>query len=68
VWCYPHACHIVSLVAAVCHAGSTVLVSAPMGKGFPVDQIPPDQFPTVLIFATGSGAHRLLGPWLRLLA
>ena len=26
-----------------------------MGKGFAVDRIPPEQFPTVLIFATGSG-------------
>lgn len=36
-------------------AGTSLLVSAPMGKGFPVDTIPPQQFPTVLIFATGSG-------------
>lgn len=36
-------------------AGAEVLVSAPMGKGFPVDAIPPVDFPTVLIFATGSG-------------
>lgn len=36
-------------------AGTPVLVSAPMGKGFPVDAIPPADCPTVLIFATGSG-------------
>lgn len=27
-----------------------------MGKGFPVDSIPPSDVHTVLIFATGSGA------------
>ena len=38
-------------------AGAELLVSAPMGKGFPVDAIPPADCPTVLIFATGSGAR-----------
>ena len=38
-----------------CPTGAAVLVSAPMGKGFNVSAIPPAQFPTVLIFATGSG-------------
>ncbi|PSC71452.1 hypothetical protein C2E20_5041 [Micractinium conductrix] len=36
-------------------AGAEVLVSAPMGKGFHVDTIPPADVHTVLIFATGSG-------------
>lgn len=36
-------------------AGTEVLVSAPMGNGFNVDSVPPADFPTVLIFATGSG-------------
>ncbi|PRW56790.1 hypothetical protein C2E21_4721 [Chlorella sorokiniana] len=36
-------------------SGSSLLVSAPMGKGFPVDSIPPSDVHTVLIFATGSG-------------
>ncbi|KAG6524231.1 fruit protein pKIWI502-like [Zingiber officinale] len=36
--------------------GDVVELSVVMGKGFPVDRIsPPDAFPTVLIFATGSG-------------
>lgn len=37
--------------------GADVLVSAVMGKGFPVDRIPPAAFPTVIIFATGSGEN-----------
>jgi len=36
-------------------SGTEVLVSAPMGKGFPVDSVPPADVPTLLIFATGSG-------------
>lgn len=32
-----------------------VMVSAPAGKGFPVDTVPPSDVDTVLIFATGSG-------------
>ena len=36
-------------------AGSEVEASNVMGKGFPVDKCPPGQFPTLLIFATGSG-------------
>lgn len=36
--------------------GETVELSPVMGNGFDIDQIdPPEQFPTVLIFATGSG-------------
>lgn len=36
-------------------AGGVLYVSPPMGKGFPIDRIPPEQFPTVFLFATGSG-------------
>ncbi|KAF8060585.1 zinc finger CCCH domain-containing protein 40 [Scenedesmus sp. PABB004] len=36
-------------------AGAEVAVSPVMGKGFPVDRIPPATTPTVLLFATGSG-------------
>ncbi|KAL4858436.1 Fruit protein [Chlorella vulgaris] len=36
-------------------AGASLLVSAPLGKGFAVDTVPPAQFPTVLVFATGTG-------------
>eukprot|EP00878_Enallax_costatus_P007580 GHUV01007937.1.p1 GENE.GHUV01007937.1~~GHUV01007937.1.p1 ORF type:complete len:325 (+),score=104.05 GHUV01007937.1:809-1783(+) len=36
-------------------AGAEVSVSPVMGKGFPVDKIPADNHPTVLLFATGSG-------------
>lgn len=36
-------------------AGSEVSVSNVMGKGFPVDRIPPSDFDRVYIFATGSG-------------
>ena len=36
-------------------AGSEVEASNVMGKGFPIDKCPPEQFPTLLIFATGSG-------------
>jgi hypothetical protein len=39
-------------------AGAEVSVSPVMGKGFPVDQIPADAHPTVLLFATG-GSHGL---------
>lgn len=46
-------------------AGAEVLVSAPMGKGFHVDTIPPADVHTVLIFATGSGARRALRGRLR---
>ncbi|WOL02865.1 hypothetical protein Cni_G11584 [Canna indica] len=36
--------------------GDVVELSGIMGRGFPVERIsPPDAFPTVLIFATGSG-------------
>lgn len=35
--------------------GSEVLVSDAQGKGFPVDRVPAAGFPTVLLFATGSG-------------
>lgn len=36
-------------------AGDEVLVSPVMGKGFPVDRVPPATHPTLLLFATGSG-------------
>lgn len=37
-------------------SGGVVELGAVMGKGFPVDRIsPPEEFPSVLIFATGSG-------------
>lgn len=36
--------------------GETVELSAVMGNGFDVDRVdPPEEYPTVLIFATGSG-------------
>ncbi|KAJ0232069.1 hypothetical protein HA466_0293860 [Hirschfeldia incana] len=36
--------------------GETVEFSSVMGNGFDIDQIhPPEEYPTVLIFATGSG-------------
>lgn len=36
--------------------GDVVELSPAMGKGFEIDQIePPENYPTVLIFATGSG-------------
>lgn len=35
--------------------GSEVSVSPVMGKGFPVEKIPAEDHPTVLLFATGSG-------------
>jgi arabinosyltransferase len=35
--------------------GSPIQVSPVMGEGFPIERIPPQSFPTVLIFATGSG-------------
>lgn len=36
--------------------GDVVEISQVMGRGFDVDRIqPPDEYPTVLIFATGSG-------------
>lgn len=37
-----------------------------MGKGFPVDSIPPSDVHTVLIFATGSGGWAGLGVTLAL--
>lgn len=36
-------------------AGEAVMVSPVMGGGFPVERIPAQDFPTVLLFATGSG-------------
>lgn len=36
-------------------AGAEVESSPVMGKGFQVDKAPADSFPTVLIFATGTG-------------
>lgn len=36
-------------------AGAEVEASAVMGKGFQIDQVPADKFPTVVIFATGTG-------------
>ena len=36
-------------------AGSEIQASPVMGKGFPIDKCPPDAFPTLLIFCTGSG-------------
>lgn len=30
-------------------------VSPVMGKGFPVDRVPPEKVSTILLFATGSG-------------
>lgn len=38
---------------AALEAGAEVAVSPVMGKGFPVDKIPAEQHPTVLLFATG---------------
>lgn len=35
--------------------GTEVDVSPVMGKGFPVEKSSPAEFPTLLIFATGSG-------------
>lgn len=35
--------------------GAEVQASPVQGKGFPVERVPPEQFPTLLIFATGSG-------------
>ncbi|KAL6766560.1 hypothetical protein ACKKBG_A36520 [Auxenochlorella protothecoides x Auxenochlorella symbiontica] len=35
--------------------GEEVLVSKPMGKGFRIDTIPVEQYPSILLFATGSG-------------
>lgn len=36
--------------------GDVVELSQAMGKGFEIDRIdPPEKYPTVLIFATGSG-------------
>lgn len=35
--------------------GAELLVSDAQGGGFPVDRVPAAQFPTVLLFATGSG-------------
>ncbi|KAL6193321.1 hypothetical protein ACLB2K_034405 [Fragaria x ananassa] len=35
--------------------GDVVELTQAMGKGFEIDQIPPENYPTVLIFATGSG-------------
>ncbi|GMP59098.1 hypothetical protein CsSME_00022517 [Camellia sinensis var. sinensis] len=41
--------------------GDFVELSQVMGRGFDLDQIsPPEEFPTVLIFATGSGIRKLL--------
>jgi len=36
-------------------AGGEVLVSDAQGKGFPMERCPADRYPTVLLFATGSG-------------
>ena len=36
-------------------AGSEIHASPVMGKGFPIDKCPPETFPTLLIFCTGSG-------------
>lgn len=46
-----------STAEALCKAsqGDEILVSAPMGKGFRVDSIPPETYKTVYLFATGSG-------------
>jgi arabinosyltransferase len=32
-----------------------VMVSPVMGKGFPMEKVPPEAFDTMLIFATGTG-------------
>ncbi|KAG2486349.1 hypothetical protein HYH03_014930 [Edaphochlamys debaryana] len=40
-------------------AGAEVLVSPPMGKGFPLDRLPAASTPAVLLFATGSGISPL---------
>lgn len=37
-----------------CHTGADVSVSPVMGKGFPVEKIPAEAHPTVLMFATGA--------------
>ncbi|KAI4373248.1 hypothetical protein MLD38_011393 [Melastoma candidum] len=47
-----------STVEALCgmKKGEVVEVSQAMGKGFEIDRIePPEEFPTVFVFATGSG-------------
>lgn len=38
-----------------CYSGDELLASAVMGKGFPVEQIPPDDVGTLFMFATGTG-------------
>ena len=35
--------------------GAEVDASPVQGKGFPVEKVPAEKFPTVIIFATGSG-------------
>lgn len=35
-------------------------MSKPMGKGFRIDTIPVEQYPSILLFATGSGGGVLL--------
>lgn len=40
---------------AAAPAGAAVSVSPAQGKGFPMERCPPSAFPTLLIFATGSG-------------
>lgn len=43
--------------------GDTVELSQVMGNGFDLDQISPaEEYPTVLIFATGSGIRRVFWP------
>ena len=47
-------CWIPHILEGHC-AGDEVDVSPVMGKGFPIDKTPPDQFKSVIIFATGTG-------------
>lgn len=37
------------------NTGDEVLVSDVMGKGFPIEKIPPEDCTNILIFVTGSG-------------
>lgn len=44
-------------------AGEVIYVSRPMGKGFQISTIPAEQYPSILLFATGSGSsHRGAAP------
>lgn len=45
-------CQLKESSGAGCASGDEVDVSSIMGKGFPIDRIPPETVPTVYIFAT----------------